>query len=109
MEPFCWLFVFIVAAYYFRSGDEIMDGRDWYIVIRYTPVVDWFGEKVDAHFVESSDDAKRLYKGPVKPGQCIRGYWADNENQRSAAAELHEKRRKEDREFELFMRQESVV
>lgn len=107
MEWFAWLFVFVSWAIWRVGGEDEMGGTDngfeWFIVIKYSHA-DWFGEHVDAHYVLTSCEAKRLVSmGPMKPGELLRGFWADNDGQREKASKLHEQRRKENRDFELLM------
>jgi len=101
MEYVLLVFVLSVFVIWFRA--RFMMKSDWFIVIKYTHQ-DYLGEQVDAHFVQNSADA--LYRtslGPMRPGEKLRGFWIQNDDQRIAAIRLHDKRAKENRDFELLM------
>ena len=80
-----------------------MGNREWYIVIKYTHE-DYVGVRVDAHYVVTSDEAKALVgKGPMRPGEMLRGFWAKDQMDREAAVELHDNRMLDNRDWMVFV------
>jgi len=78
---------------------KAVGNREWYICIKYTHQ-DYVGTRVDAHYVETSDEAKTIVaRGPMKPDEMLRGFWAKDEMDRRAAIDLHDERMVANRDF----------
>ncbi len=79
--------------------------KKWFIVIKHT-AADWVGVRVDAHYVEKAEEALAITaRGPMEPGELLRGVWADNEIDRVAAIKLHDNRKNEDQDWVEFVEQ----
>lgn len=100
MREFIRLSLFVYLAIW----EFIMGKPDWCFVIKYTND-NYVGVVIDAYFVVDSCDAldRGVESNPIKPGEMVRAVWTLNNRQRNSAAELHETRMRERREFELLM------
>jgi hypothetical protein len=75
----------------------------WFIVIRYT-IGDYVGKRVDAHYVSESQEALlRTARGPMRPGEKLRGFWVADESERLQAIELHDARMLADRDWMVLV------
>jgi hypothetical protein len=95
-----------MAVRFLRLIEEITVGhqdREWCVVVKYQKG-NWLGESIDAFYVRTSVEALHMAsKGPMKPGDLLRVFWAANDKQAEHAAELHDRKRQEYREFERLM------
>lgn len=78
--------------------------EQWFIVVKYSPA-DWLGDRIDAYYVRTSSEALTLasHQHPLKPGECLRGFWVQDEFERQEAIELHDRRTALDKEWRELM------
>ena len=93
MEPFLWLFVFVVAVLYI-TRDEMAASGQWYLVYRYR----WEGKRLvqekypcDACFAAHTEAAEEVASSRVdyRTDEELVAVWCKSEYQRQLASDLN--------------------